>query len=38
MCLIDHKGFRLIAMAVLPISKDTIRYGSAGGIEMRFLL
>jgi hypothetical protein len=31
MCLIDHKGFRMLAMAVLPISHDTIVYGSADG-------
>jgi len=31
MCLIDYKGFRLIASAVLPIGRDTLRYGSADG-------
>ena len=29
MALIDYRGFRLIAMSILPISKATIRYGSA---------
>ena len=29
MALIDYRGFRLIAMSILPISKSTIRYGSA---------
>ena len=31
MTVIDHKGFRLIAMAVLPVSHDTIVYGSDDG-------
>jgi hypothetical protein len=31
MCLIDFKGFRMLAMAVLPISHDTIVYGSDDG-------
>lgn len=30
-CLIDYKGFRLIAMPVLPIGNDTIKYGSDDG-------
>ncbi|KAF2070452.1 hypothetical protein CYY_008232 [Polysphondylium violaceum] len=29
MALIDYKGFRLIALSVLPISSDTIKYGSS---------
>ncbi|KYQ96957.1 leucine-rich repeat-containing protein (LRR) [Tieghemostelium lacteum] len=29
MALIDYKGFRLIALSVLPISSETIRYGSS---------
>ncbi|KAH3763191.1 Histidine kinase [Pelomyxa schiedti] len=28
MALVDYRGFRLIAMSMLPISKDTISYGS----------
>eukprot|EP01119_Soliformovum_irregulare_P021321 TRINITY_DN7074_c0_g1_i2.p1 TRINITY_DN7074_c0_g1~~TRINITY_DN7074_c0_g1_i2.p1 ORF type:complete len:833 (+),score=208.66 TRINITY_DN7074_c0_g1_i2:91-2589(+) len=28
MCLVDYRGYRLIAMSVLPISDDTIIYGS----------
>jgi len=31
MSLIDYRGFRLIAMSILPINKNTIRYGSADG-------
>lgn len=31
MCLVDYKGFRLVAMSVLPIGKDTIVYGSDTG-------
>ncbi|EFA80095.1 leucine-rich repeat-containing protein [Heterostelium album PN500] len=27
--LIDYKGFRLIALSLLPINSDTIRYGSS---------
>ncbi|EGC35315.1 hypothetical protein DICPUDRAFT_152393 [Dictyostelium purpureum] len=29
MALIDYKGFRLIALSVLPISNETIKYGSS---------
>lgn len=29
--LIDYKGFRVIAMSVLPISKETLLYGSDDG-------
>ena len=28
MCLLDYRGFRLIAMSILPITKETIVYGS----------
>jgi hypothetical protein len=28
MCLIDYLGFRLVAMFLLPISKDTLKVGS----------
>jgi len=31
MCLIDCKGYRLLAMGILPIDKETIRYGSDDG-------
>lgn len=27
-CLIDYLGYRLIAMSLLPIGKDTLVYGS----------
>jgi hypothetical protein len=33
MVLIDYKGFRMIAQSVLPISKDTLRYGCSDGGE-----
>jgi hypothetical protein len=29
MALVDYRGFRLIAMSILPIDRDTIVYGSA---------
>jgi len=28
MCLVDYRGFRLIAMSILPIDETTIQYGS----------
>jgi len=31
MCLIDYRGYRLIATSSLPISQDTIVYGSCDG-------
>ena len=31
MSIIDFRGFRLIAMSILPIDKSTIRYGTADG-------
>lgn len=31
MALIDYKGFRVIAITVLPIDKTTIQYGSSDG-------
>lgn len=31
MALIDFRGFRLIAQALLPIDKSTLRYGSDDG-------
>src|SRR3990167_2054175 len=31
MALIDYRGFRLIAMSILPITKKSIKYGSADG-------
>jgi hypothetical protein len=31
MCLIDFKGHRLTAMSVLPISSETLVYGSSDG-------
>ena len=35
MALVDYLGFRLIAMSLLPINKNTIVYGSSdGGITM----
>lgn len=27
-CLVDYRGFRVVAMSVLPISGSTIQYGS----------
>lgn len=27
MCLIDYRGYRLVAMSLLPVSKETIIYG-----------
>jgi hypothetical protein len=29
--LIDYRGFRLVAISLLPISKETIIYGCANG-------
>ncbi len=31
MALIDYRGFRLVAISILPISRSTILYGSADG-------
>ena len=31
MCLIDYRGFRVVAMSLLPVNKNTIVYGSADG-------
>lgn len=31
MCLLDYRGFRLIALSVLPINKLSIKYGSNNG-------
>jgi len=31
MCLIDYLGFRLVAMSTLPISRQSIVYGSSDG-------
>jgi len=31
MTLIDYRGFRVVAMTVLPISPDTLVYGSVDG-------
>eukprot|EP01127_Copromyxa_protea_P018085 TRINITY_DN5615_c0_g1_i5.p1 TRINITY_DN5615_c0_g1~~TRINITY_DN5615_c0_g1_i5.p1 ORF type:complete len:1747 (+),score=336.92 TRINITY_DN5615_c0_g1_i5:29-5269(+) len=28
MCLVDYRGFRLVAMSLLPINKNTLIYGS----------
>ncbi|CAN0043531.1 unnamed protein product, partial [Ectocarpus sp. 12 AP-2014] len=28
-CLIDYKGFRMTAQAVLPVNKESLRYGSS---------
>lgn len=28
MALVDYRGFRLVAMSILPINKNTIVYGS----------
>ena len=33
MALIDYRGYRLIAISILPVSKDTLIYGSADGGE-----
>lgn len=33
MCLIDHRGFRLIALSLIPINSSTIVYGSLDGGE-----
>ncbi|CAB1111176.1 unnamed protein product [Ectocarpus sp. CCAP 1310/34] len=30
-CLIDYKGFRMTAQAVLPVNKESLRYGSDDG-------
>ncbi|CAN0090674.1 unnamed protein product, partial [Ectocarpus sp. 13 AM-2016] len=30
-CLIDYKGFRMTAQAVLPVSSESLRYGSSDG-------
>ncbi|CAM9842696.1 unnamed protein product, partial [Ectocarpus sp. 6 AP-2014] len=30
-CLIDYKGFRMTAQAVLPVNKESLRYGSSNG-------
>ncbi|CAN0104683.1 unnamed protein product, partial [Ectocarpus sp. 4 AP-2014] len=30
-CLIDYKGFRMTAQAVLPVSSKSLRYGSSDG-------
>jgi hypothetical protein len=27
MCLIDYRGFRVVAMSLLPVNKETIIYG-----------
>ena len=29
MCVLDYKGVRMIAMSLLPIGRDTIKYGSS---------
>jgi hypothetical protein len=29
MAVIDYRGFRLLAVSILPISKDTLVYGSS---------
>ena len=35
---IDYKGFRMIAISVLPISKDTLKYGSCdSGVHVKTL-
>lgn len=31
MCLIDYRGFRVVAISVLPITRATLRYGSSDG-------
>ena len=31
MCIVDFRGYRVLAMAVLPISSSTLRYGSSDG-------
>lgn len=31
MCLIDYKGFRLVAISHLPVNKTTLVYGSSDG-------
>lgn len=36
MVVIDYKGFRIIAQSVLPINKETIRYGSSDGGDTVF--
>lgn len=33
MLVMDYKGFRLVAEALLPINKETIKYGSSDGGE-----
>ena len=37
-CLIDYKGYRLIAISVLPISKSDIVYGSADGVSWKIFV
>jgi hypothetical protein len=34
-CLVDYKGYRLLAISLLPISEKTIIYGSSNGV-LRF--
>jgi hypothetical protein len=33
MAIIDYCGWRMIACCQLPIGKNTLCYGSAGGVE-----
>ena len=33
MALIDYKGFRVIAMSILPINSKTIKYGKYNGVH-----
>lgn len=33
MCIVDYRGFRLIAVSLLPISEDTLLYGTCNGGE-----
>ena len=33
MLLVDYKGWRVICTSVLPLGKDTLRYGSADGAK-----
>ena len=38
MVLIDYRGYRLIAMPLLPIGSDTLIYGSSDGNLLFYLL
>ena len=35
MVLVDHRGYRLIAMPLLPLGPDTLVYGSSDGTRQK---